>query len=269
MICVHSYNFEYNELDQRVTKIRKERTIFIDRIHEWFNRKSKFWVSVSILTLASVAAMQLFIVLLTGINHQIRQEIGPLVIPLLLLFVLSTFWRGSIQTFLSLAGAITVYAGMFYVYARASGLETLPPIITNKLGVGRIVATSSTETVADLYFIIGLLALILCVIISIKPSLFRAKGTEVRTSYPVWSSKEDQRVELGTNIVILVTVTGLLSSTERYLVAKYKYIVVKIGRTIYFVSPEDWVPEGSIIIRDKESGSLLGIPKIGDGFNVW
>jgi hypothetical protein len=252
-----------------MTKIRKEGTIFIDRIYEWFNRRSKFWVSVSLLTLASVIAMQVFIIFLTGINHQIRQEIGPLVIPLLLLFVFSIFWRGSIQTFLSLAGTISVYAGIFYVYARASGLENLPPIITNKLGVGRVVTSSSTEAVANFYFFVGMLALILCVIISLKPSLFRAKGTQDRSSYPVWSSKEDREMELGTNIVILVPVAGLLSSAERYLVAKYKYIVVMIGRTIYFVSPEDWVPEGSVVIRDKESGSLLGVPKIGDGFNVW
>src|SRR5215211_2266432 len=149
-----------------MTKIRKEGTVFIDRIHEWFDRRSKFWASVSLLTLASVIAMQVFIIFLTEINHQIRQEIVPLVIPLLLLFVFSIFWRGSIQTFLSLAGTITVYAGMFYVYARASGLETLPPIITNKLGVGKIVASSSTETVANFYFLIGMLALILCIIIS-------------------------------------------------------------------------------------------------------
>jgi len=253
-----------------MTKIRKEGTVFIDRIYEWFDRRSKFWASISLLTLASVIAMHVFIIFLTEINHQIMQEIGPLVIPLLLLFVFSIFWRGSIQTFLSLAGTITVYAGMFYVYARASGLETLPPIITNKLGVGKIVASSSTETVANFYFLVGMLALILCIVISLNPSFFRAKGTRVRPSYPVWSSKEAQeKMELGTNIVMLVPVAGLLSSTERYLVAKYKYIVVMIGRTIYFVSPEDWVPEGSIVIRDKESGSLLGIPKIGDGFNVW
>jgi hypothetical protein len=252
-----------------MTKTRKEGTIFIDRIYEWFGRRSKLWISVSLLTLASIITMQVFIIFLTGINHQIRQEIAPLLIPLLLLFVFSIFWRGSIQTFLSLAGTISVYAGMFYVYARASGLETLPPVITNKLGVGRIAASSSTEGVANFYFFIGMLALILCVIISLKPSLFRAKGTQVRSSYPVWSSKEDRKMELGTNIVILVPVAGLLSPTERYLVAKYKYIVVMIGRTIYFVSPEDWVPEGSIVIRDKESGSLLGIPKVGDGFNVW
>jgi hypothetical protein len=42
-----------------------------------------------------------------------------------------------------------------------------------------------------------------------------------------------------------------------------------IGGRIYFVSPYSWVPQGSDIVRDKESGSLLGIPKVPDGFNIW
>jgi hypothetical protein len=42
-----------------------------------------------------------------------------------------------------------------------------------------------------------------------------------------------------------------------------------IGGTTYYVSPDDWVPENSRVIRDKESGSLLGIPKVPDGFSIW
>jgi hypothetical protein len=42
-----------------------------------------------------------------------------------------------------------------------------------------------------------------------------------------------------------------------------------IGGRIYFVAPEDWVPESSYVIREKASGSLVGIPKVHDGFNIW
>src|ERR687888_1635060 len=142
-------------------KIKKtnERAVFIDTIQEWFRRRSKFWALISLFTLASLIALQFFLTFIVGINPLIRQGIDSFLIPLLLLFVFSIFWRGSIQTFLSLAGTISVYAGMFYVYARASGLETLPPVITNKLGVGRIVASSSTEGAANFYFFIGMLAL--------------------------------------------------------------------------------------------------------------
>jgi len=39
-----------------------------------------------------------------------------------------------------------------------------------------------------------------------------------------------------------------------------------IGGRIYFVSLDEWVPLSmTYIIRDKQSGSLIGIPKI-DGY---
>jgi hypothetical protein len=68
---------------------------------------------------------------------------------------------------------------------------------------------------------------------------------------------------------MLVPLQGLLSYGERHLSAKYAYLVVSIGGKRYFVTPNDWVPEGSFVVRDKQSGTLLGIPKVPDGFNVW
>ena len=62
---------------------------------------------------------------------------------------------------------------------------------------------------------------------------------------------------------------SLLRFADQHLVAKYRYIQILIGGRIYFVSPDDWVPEGSNVIREKESGSLLGITKVPDGFNIW
>ena len=252
-------------------KIKKtnERAVFIDTIQEWFRRRSKFWALISLFTLASLIALQFFLTFIVGINPLIRQGTGSFLIPLLLLFVVSIFWRGSIQTFLSLAGTLSLYVGMFYIYAKTAGLQTLTPIVTNKLGVGKIVESPSISSVANFYFFVGIVALILCVAIAFRPSFFKAKGTRIMPSYPVWTNEnDDANFAFGANIM-LIPVLGLLSFSERYLVAKYKYIVVMIGGTPYFVSPDDWVPEGSVVIRDKESGSLLGIPKVADGFNVW
>jgi len=33
-----------------------------------------------------------------------------------------------------------------------------------------------------------------------------------------------------------------------------------MGGRKYLVYPYDWVPEGTVVVRDKESGSVLGIP---------
>ena len=241
----------------------------IDKIQEWFSKKRKFWSLISLVTLVSLITLQTFSVFLAGINSHIRYEIDFLLIPLLGLFVVSIFWRGSLQIFLSFAGAISIYAGMSFTYLKAAGLKNVPPLIANKLGYGKIVLSSPTESVASIYFFVGIIGLIMCILITFKPSLFRAKGTCFTLSHPVWKNEYDPKFEFGTDLIGLVPVLYLLSPTESHLVVKYEYILMIIGGKTYFVSPNDWVPRGSVTLRDKESGSILGIPKVKDGFGVW
>ena len=246
-----------------------KRFYFIDEVQEWFYKKSKFWSLISLVTLASLIILQTFSIYLTGINSQIRQEIDFLLVPLLGLFVVSIFWRGSLQTFLSFAGAICVYVGMSFTYLIAGGLQTLPPVVANRLGYGKIAIGQSTESVASLYFLGGIIGLVVCILITFKPSLFTGKGTRSDPSYPVWKNEYDPKFEFQSDLIELVPVLCLLSPSENYLVAKYEYILVIIGGKTYFASPNDWVPRGTIVVRDKESGLILGIPKVKDGFGIW
>jgi hypothetical protein len=243
-------------------------TTFVDMVQGWFNQRRKFWVWTSVFSLASLVVMHLLYTVIAGSDLQVGRWLVFLGLPLLALFVISTFWRGSIQTFLSLAGTVSMYAGMFYVNTLAHGLETLPLVVTNKLGVGRFAEVSSTASLSSLYFFIGLFALVLCLLISLRPSFFRAKGRGAGTSYPVWTIKDDPTLMLEDKSNTLTPVINLLSVLERHVVTKYRYIVVVIYGRTYFVSPDDWVPKGSNAIRDEESGSLLGIPKVPDGFNI-
>jgi len=244
------------------------RGAFIDAIQDWFRQRNKFWTLISFVSLASLISLQLLLILQTETNLYIRQGIDAILVPLLALFVFSIFWRGSIATFLSLAGAACLYAGMFYVYAKAAGFPTLSPFIIHKYP-GAMILESIPVASANFYFLLGMFAFILSMVIALKPSFFHAKGARFKQPYQVWTSKDYLESSSSVNARQMVPVTGLLSFTECKLVAKYKYILMVIGGRTYFVSPDDWAPEGSCVIRDKESGSLLGIPKVPDGFNVW
>ena len=252
----------------RKIKQTNEKGIFIDTIQDWFSQKHAFWRLTSLVTLPSIVILLFIFIFLTEINTQFRNEIFFTVMPLLALFVFSIFWRGSVTTFLSLAGALNLYIGMFYVHDYAGGLQSLHPFIANRLGYGKTVMAPPVSSIVNLYLLIGITALILSMVVAFKPHLFKAKGTQVKLPYPIWT-KEDQKLAVAPNAIILIPVTSLLNFSENHLIAKYKYIQVMIGGRIYFVSPYDWVPQGSNIIRDKESGSLLGIPKVPDGFNIW
>ena len=250
-------------------KKTNERGAFIDAIQDWFLQRTTFWALVSFTSLAGVIVLHLVLVLQGEVNPLIREGIDSILVPLLGLFVFSIFWRGSIPTFLSLAGAASVYAGMFYIYAKAVGFQDLPPFIIHKYPAATILNSIPVTSSASLYFLVGIFALILSIAISFRPSFFHAKGSRFKQSYQVWTGKNYLESSSSVNAHQMVPVDGLLSFAERYLVAKYKYILIVIGGRTYFVSPEEWVPEGSNVVRDKESGSLLGVPKVSDGFNVW
>jgi hypothetical protein len=206
---------------------------------------------------------------MTGINPHIRHGIDSFLVPVLVLFVVSIFWRSSIATILSLTGVLCLYAGMFYIYDNQVLLQVTPSHIASKLGYGTTLTEAPLGIVADYYFIMGIIALILCTAVAFRPSIFRAKGTPtVGLPYPIWTNDKDPKLRYGRGVISLIPVRSLLSLVEHHLVAKYLYIQIMIGGRIYYVSPEDWVPEHSGVIREKESGSLLGIPKVPDGFNL-
>jgi uncharacterized membrane protein len=244
-------------------KKAKERGEFIDTIQEWFRQRSVFWSLVAFASFGGLIAFQFFLILQGYSKPFVREGIDAILIPMLGLFVLSVFWRGSIPTFLSLAGSACMYSGMFYVYAKAANLQATP-FIMHKYPAAIILEDISVSSLANFYFIVGLLALTLSLVIAFRPSFFHARGPRYKQPYQIWSGLDP---ETCTNSQQMIRVSGLLSVVERELVKKYKYILVVISGRTYFVSPDDWVPEDSSIIRDRESGSFVGILKI-DGYNL-
>jgi len=78
--------------------------------------------------------------------------------------------------------------------------------------------------------------------------------------YPIWRYKKNFDMVEGPKRIRLIPLSSLLTFAEKHLVARFKYITVIIGGRKYLVSPYDWVPEGTSVVRDEESGSVLGIP---------
>ena len=244
-----------------------DRGDFIDKVQGWFLQRNKFWTRITFVALASIIILQLFLTFLTGINPHIRLAIYPILIPLLLLFVLSIFWRNTITAFLSLAGAICLFVGMYYAYAsRYEIIQSMSSSLSHTTTTHMHLAPLAA--VATFYFLIGLFSAFLCVGVAFRPSFFRAKGALTGLPYPVWTSN-NPRLKFGSNnnsILSLIPVQSLLSFGERHLISNYKYIQVVIGGRIYFVSLDEWVPlSTTYIIRDKQSGSLIGIPKVSYG----
>ena len=98
-------------------KVNDDRGAFIDKAQRWFLKRNEFWTAITFVALASVIILQFLFTFLTAINPHIRLAIYPILIPLLSLFVFSIFWRNTITAFLSLAGSLCLFVGMYYAYA--------------------------------------------------------------------------------------------------------------------------------------------------------
>jgi hypothetical protein len=232
---------------------------FIERVQGWFLQRSRFWTQITFVVLALIIILEVFLSFLTGINPHIRLAIYPILIPLLLSFVFSIFWRNTMTAVLSLAGTMCLYAGMYYTYAtRLPYLNIHVPLHSPPM-----------HTVAGFYFFMGIFAVILCVAAAYRPSFFIARGRRapIGLPYPIWNTEDDDpNYRDGVHSkgsLSLIPIQSLLSFSERHLTSNYKYIQAVICGRIYFVSLDEWVPQSeTYIIRDKQSGSLVGIPKI-------
>ena len=252
-------------------KTNENRGIFIDNIQGWFYKRNMFWTAITFIALSAIFILQLSFTFLTGINPNIRLLIYPILVPLFLLFIFSIFWRNTITAFLSLAGSLCLFVGMYYAYVSQYMHQTISSSASQVSNVG--MHFPPLDTAATFYFLMGLFSAFLCIGIAFKPSFFRARGAVVGLPYPVWSIEHDlesKQTGSSNRIDSLIHIQGLLSFGERHLISNHKYIQVMIGGKIYFVSLNEWVPQSSTyVIRDKQSDSLIGIPKVSNGFNIW
>lgn len=237
----------------------EDRWAFIGKIQDWFQRKGQFWLVLSILTFSSVLVLQIIFNFASQTNPAARQQAEFLIIPVLMLFVFSIFWRNIFCTFLSFTGSMLTYGGMFLFHTVNITTQLMTPTIANRLGYGiKHIVAISPDSLADRYFIVGAFALAFCLTIAIKPNFFKPKDLQ-DLPYPIWRHHRDLESTGKSNATRLVPVSSLMTFAEQHLVAKYKFITIIIGGKKFLVSPYEWVPEDSTVARDTESGSIIGI----------
>jgi hypothetical protein len=118
-------------------KTNENRGVFIDNIQGWFYKRNMFWTAITFIALSAIIILQLSFTFLTGINPNIRLLIYPILVPLLLLFIFSIFWRNTITAFLSLAGALCLFVGMYYAYVSQYLHQTISSSASQASNVGK------------------------------------------------------------------------------------------------------------------------------------
>ena len=105
----------------------------------------------------------------------------------------------------------------------------------------------------------GASCIALGMIFAYKPSLIQVKNfVPYEYPYPIWNSKKQPMTKFSKNLRIA---KELLTYKERMLLCRFKYLLVSIDDKLYLVSPNEMVPENSIIIRTKSGNTLCGISR--------
>lgn len=238
----------------------EDRWFFIEKVQGWFQQKNQFWLVIGILALTTVLVLQYIFNFASQTNPSVREHAEFLVIPILSVFVFSVFWRNVVCAFLSLVGAMMTNTGMVFFHMTDVTTQLASPYVANRLGYGiKHLAVVSPNSLADLYFVAGILALAFCLVIAIKPNFFKPKDPD-GLPYPVWNHSKNFEMTQKSGTVRLIPVSALLTYSEQQLVTRYKYVALAIGGIEYLVTPYEWIPENSVVIRDEKSNTIIAIP---------
>jgi hypothetical protein len=172
-----------NALTERKTpnlgekQVEDRRWKFINDIQDWFEKKDRLWFVTSLLAFSSILILE-FMLNFASYDISSARKVSLLLIPILAVFVFSIFWRNLFQTFLSLAGVLSTYGGIFLLYTVNSSSQLVNTHVADRLGYGIkhiAIVTITPSLVADRYFVIGIFALMFCLVLAIKPIFFETK----------------------------------------------------------------------------------------------
>ena len=147
----------------------------------------------------------------------------------------------------------------------------LPSIATDSLGPFYYKASNGNLNIDSInrgshgYFLLGISMVVFSIIIAYKPRILYAQNRpesaqDLWAKYPKW----DEKLQFaGTTTESLISLSNLLSDTEKYLLWRYEFILVNIYGTVYQVPINSYIPETSQILRESKSHKIIGLSKYG------
>ncbi|MFQ6025510.1 MAG: hypothetical protein ACE5JT_03240 [Nitrosopumilaceae archaeon] len=137
--------------------------------------------------------------------------------------------------------------------------ETLDPTSFSTATVSEQIAylEHTREFLKQSGLYVGLLNISIALLLAYRPTMLYAKNrVPFEYPYPVWDSKKNSATKFSSPVV---KVRSLLTEKEKWIIFRYKFLLVSIDNTPYLVKPNDYVPEDAILLRSKSGNTLFGI----------
>jgi hypothetical protein len=227
--------------------------------YQWFHRNRSILVPLSIISIILLFVLHLFTTTIQiSLNSVPAIIIQVITIVLISLTSLSIIWRGIIPIVIGSLGVILIYGGIV-IPSYALTLPTESYFKGIRVLIDQPIISMATES----YFFLGIAMVVLSMIIAYKPTLLYVKNRP-EPLYSLWTGYEKwyDNVQLADGYTEpSVPLMSLMSEQEKYLLWRYEYILTNIYNTFYLVKPDGFVPKNSTILRDKESGRMIGVSR--------
>lgn len=200
--------------------------------------------SMTVLTL-------LEIVLLTSNSPPIFRLVYMIAPMLTVPIVLAVAWKRSFATVIMVIGILCILGSMI--------------LLPHMLSIGSI-AEDRFYIISLRSFLLGIAMVVISMIMVYRPELLYVKNRptdddgEGEDGIKVWDSRSSSNSRGMVNGTLLIPLRKLLDDRENMLLPVYRYVLVTIDGVTYLVSPDDYVPVGSMVVR--RNGMFIGVRKV-------
>jgi hypothetical protein len=120
-------------------------------------------------------------------------------------------------------------------------------------------AKSYSDAIHLYGLVTGISSIGLGLIFAYRPTLIQTKNyLPFEYPYPIWGQKDQPVTQFSRN---LVSASTFLTEKEKMLVCRFRYLLVSINGKMYLVSPDEKIPDDSVIVRTKTGKTLCGISR--------
>ncbi len=230
------------------------------RAYFWFQRNAHRLLAIDIVCIMLLFFMHLFVSTFHVIAQDIAIALQLAAVAPAVFIALSIAWRGVVPLVICALGIVLMHSSVMLPYYEPETIEYTIEGIEDRVFTWTYYTPMSVSVGSNMNFFLGLGMVAFSMIIVYRPSVVFTKNRPESlenewSKYPVWQDNAllaDGRMEPS------VSVKSLMTNEDGYLLWRYEYVLANIYGTLHLVKPISLVPVGSTVLKDRESGRVLG-----------
>lgn len=232
------------------------------RTYYWFQRNGHRLLAADIVCIMLLFFMYLFMSTFHVLTQDVAIVFQLAAIAPAAFIALSVAWKGVMPLIICALGIVLMHSSVILPYFEPEPIEyTIPGI--DRVFTWTYFTPASVSTGSSMNFFLGLGMAAFSIIVAYRPSVLFTKNRpesldDEWSKYPLWQDNTllaDGRTEKS------VQVKSLMTDQDRYLLWRYEYVLALVYGTPHLVRPNGMVPAGSAVLKDRESGRVLGKPR--------